>query len=227
MQQQMSKQSMSVPTPEPSKPAGKYHVVEEAGKQQWGVNLLPGMGKAEKLSSIKKSVGLGLAVLIPIALLVGWYFIIGLQQKILDEKIVIAEKQMSQLQAGLEAKRKLADKNAFLEKKMLAIKGLLDDHIYWSKFFDELEKYTLDKVYYTDFNADTGGELLLPAVAQGVTVAERYQTIAEQLTAFEQADDFVKTVTIENVALETTEGQGITGASFDIKLTLKDDVFTK
>jgi len=234
LMKQMQKQPMITPpppskeAPEASKPKSKYHVVEEPMEKRWGgVNLLPGMAEQKKMSSTTKTVGLSVAIIIPILLLVGWYFLIGFQEQLLEEKITMAEKQMEQAQSQIEAKRNLANKNAFLEKKMLAIKGLLDDHIYWTNFFNLLEKYTLDNVYYTDFSADISGQISLPAVAGGSSVADRYRTIAEQLEALKQADDFIKDVSVSEVALEATEGQGITGASFEIELTLVDGVFTQ
>jgi len=103
--------------------------------------------------------------------------------------------------------------------KILAIKNRLDGKFYWSNFFDLLEKYTLDGVYYTNLSADTSGQLVLPGVASD------YETLSKQLAVFNNATDFVKEVKIGNTQLYSEGKAGVIGVSFQLRLLLADHVF--
>lgn len=221
------KQSISQP-PKPVKPQAKYHVVEEAGSLPGGVNLMPGLeGENQYLTKSQQTLGLILAILAPVVILVGGYFLLGYQKTVVQQKIASQENILKSLEAELKVQRDKQNKNVYLANKLLAIKNLLTQHIYWSKFFERLEKYTLDKVYYTNFAADTKGEISLPGIARGATIAEQYQTLAEQLEALRAAKDFIKDVRVGNLSLQSNKDQGILGIAFELKITLADGVFRK
>lgn len=104
---------------------------------------------------------------------------------------------------------------ASLETKAARVEEILNKHVYWTKFFTLLETYTARDVYFGDFTANTGGSIHLETTARDLT------SIAKQIVAFKQADDFVKKVEVAGIRKLPI---GIK-ASFD--LVLIDDVFYK
>ncbi|MBP6943204.1 MAG: hypothetical protein KBB55_04140 [Candidatus Buchananbacteria bacterium] len=108
-----------------------------------------------------------------------------------------------------------------LEGKLIAIESLLRGHVRWSRFFAQLEKYTLDGVYYGELHADISGELVVPAVATD------YETAARQLVALQCAPDFVKTAEVSSLRLATDGKKGVIGVAFDLKLVLADKLLTQ
>jgi hypothetical protein len=101
-----------------------------------------------------------------------------------------------------------------LEKKATKITNLLNNHIYWTNFFDLLEKYTIPEVYYGDFNGSFGENITLPAVGKDLI------SVAKQIVAFSNAP-FVKNVNVSNLT------GGVKGVSFNLNLILDPNLFHK
>jgi hypothetical protein len=112
--------------------------------------------------------------------------------------------------------------NVFNEKLTLA-KHVLDNHVYWTNFFDVLEKNTLSDVNYTGgFSGDIGGELDLRANS------ESFNNVTNQLRAMQKEGEFIKevfageaTYSFSGTASSTPE------VSFPIKLVFDKSVFHK
>ncbi len=86
------------------------------------------------------------------------------------------------------------DEVAELEANAARTEKILNDHIYWTKFFGLLEKYTTADVYFGDFSADTTGIVRLDSVGRDLI------SIARQIVVFSQAADFIKEVSVSDVA---------------------------
>ncbi|MDA2936545.1 hypothetical protein MYX06_04985 [Patescibacteria group bacterium AH-259-L05] len=104
---------------------------------------------------------------------------------------------------------------ASLESKAQRVEGILNNHIYWTKFFSLLEAYTIPDVYFGDFSAITSGNIHLDVVAKDLTA------LATQLVSFKTAGDFVEAAEVSGIRKIPS---GI-AAAFD--LALVDDVFYK
>ncbi len=108
-----------------------------------------------------------------------------------------------------------------VQGNLKTIKELLNSHIYWTKFFGLLEKYTLADVFYTNFSMSGKEKLTIAATGRD------YITVAKQLVAFQDAADFAKTVKIDAAAAQTDEQNQISGVTFTINLDLGPDVFSR
>jgi len=110
----------------------------------------------------------------------------------------------------------LRDQIISLEKKVQRTDSILNNHIYWTKFFTLLEHYTVPNVYYRDFSADDSGKIILPATAKTLS------DVACQWLAFSNAKDFVKSANISDI-LFNKKGE----VEFKIKLELLPDILHK
>ncbi len=99
-------------------------------------------------------------------------------------------------------------------KKASRVDNLLENHIYWTKLFYLLEKYTLPGVSWSDFSADTSGKLHLDGSAKDLN------TVARQIVVLSQASDFVKKFSVSGITVGET-------ANFGVDLELADGVFKK
>jgi hypothetical protein len=92
---------------------------------------------------------------------------------------------------------------------------LLNKHVYWTNFFDLLEEYTLDNVYYTGFASSNNGALTLAATAPD------YYSVAKQLKILQQeeASEFITDVDISSASASDS------GVDFSISLTLNPGLF--
>jgi hypothetical protein len=109
--------------------------------------------------------------------------------------------------------------NNALADRVSMIKNLLDEKILWSRFFDLLEKYTLDGIYFTNLTADTSGTLILPGVA------DNYHVLSQELAVLRDAPEFVKDARVTNAQLYSADKVGVLGVSFQLRLVLNDQVF--
>lgn len=211
----------------------KFHVVPKAEKSKLDINLVP-----EELvikmypNAVQQIVGIILAIAVPAFLVFGVYVLIDSQQNIIEKKIVQATNDQNELIDFIDGFQNIQKDNIRMQDKLLAVSKLLEKHIYWTKFFSLLERYTLNEVYYTEFTADTSGEFMLPAVASiGIgsdvkdQVASSYQKAAQQIVAFQQADDFVDEIRVDNLEIVFSDKAGVKGVKFDLNIGLIDGVF--
>jgi hypothetical protein len=92
--------------------------------------------------------------------------------------------------------------------------------LYWTKFFEMLERHTVDEVYYTNFGMSGTKDVTLSAVGTG------YRAAARQLVAFQQAEDFAQDVSINGATAELDlEDPSVVSVNFTVNLRLQDGVF--
>ncbi len=124
----------------------------------------------------------------------------------------------------LTAISKLQPKEKEVEGLLAEIKQveqILNKHLYWTNFFENLEDYTLDNVYYTDFAATSEGNITLSAITTD------FQSVAKQIIALRNSKNFIKEVKVlgakKNAGVTTTQPT----VSFSISLVLDPQVFLK
>ncbi|MAF13487.1 MAG: hypothetical protein CMI53_01165 [Parcubacteria group bacterium] len=193
------------------------------------VNLIPAdLSRRQVLELPNKLFSSGLGIFISILVVVVGYLGIIWYQLRIEQQI---EDQLLQV-SGITEQIASYENNKIaaleLQQNLKAIKQLLDKHVYWTQFFAMLEKYTISEVYYTNFSMAGTEGLVLSAVGRD------YQSVAQQLVAFQQADDFIKTVSIDaasaNAAVDDETATGpnaYSGVSFSINLEFIDGVFIK
>ena len=203
----------------------KFSKKEEGKKREEekfiDVNLIPEeLAKHPELDLSKKLFVGGMVIFICILLValvylgITWYQL-RITQQIKEIEIEIAEvnKQISQLETTKTAALDL-------QNRLNLIRQLLDRHVYWTKFFDLLEKYTISDVYYTNFSMVGNDRLSISAIGKD------YNSVAQQLVAFQNAADFVKNVRIDSASAEIdTAGGNYIGVSFSVYLEFVPGIF--
>ena len=114
------------------------------------------------------------------------------------------------------------DKVTIFKDKLDLINELMTNHVYWSKFFDWLERHTLNSVKYYSFNGDISGQYNISASASS------YADVSWQVKSF--LDDTNNTVSAQVDAGESEEGTDNNGLSetkvdFELKLKVNPDIF--
>lgn len=211
----------------------KYHQAPRGEKSKLDINLIPQELLFRKYpKSRQQIVGVIMSVIIPALIITSVYLVIDQQQQNIKSKMAQLNNDKSKLVDYINGFKNIQQKNIRLQDKLLAVDKLLQQHIYWTKFFSLLERYTLDDIHYAEFTADTSGDFMLPAIASigsGKTVEEQiadsYRKAAEQIAAFEKADDFVTQVKVNNLEVVSGDNAGVKGVKFEINLSLTDGVF--
>ena len=111
---------------------------------------------------------------------------------------------MSEQLAIAEAKFKEVQKqnNSLINstKQLAQLDSLFKAHIYWTKFFNALEKITIPQVYYNDINASLDGTVAISATA------DSYLSVAKQYLAYQNNPQAIKQVNISNLSGNQDEG---------------------
>lgn len=200
------------PAPQPPLDDQKVTATEAGGGSGFlGVNLVPeemlsGSGKQNRLAI------LGLIALMT-AVVVGLFYV-GLsifQSRIVsetEEKLQEIAEFDRQIQALTADKRAAIDFYANTQQ----VVGLLDSHIYWTNLLKAVETHTVQSVVIRSLSADQAGHLTLSMTGRD------YRSVAQQLLAFEAADDLVQTVSI--TAASTASKGDETGGSVDFSATI-------
>lgn len=131
------------------------------------------------------------------------------------EEVRRLEIESELLAAQVEPYLELRDRMIEVKAKTTRVEEILKNHIYWTKFFELLEFYTVPDVYFGNFGADISKEIALNATAKDLV------SVVRQMIAFSNAPDFIEEVKISGIS------PGRDGISFNIDLKLVDDVFIK
>jgi len=205
----------------------KFHLAPRVKKRLLDINLIPEELLFKKQANVRAQiVKVCLAIIIPATMVYGSYYLLDLYQENIYDEIVKKQETVAQLQERVKFKETIKQKNVILYQKLLALKGVMDGHVYWSKFFGLLEKYTLDTVYYSEFSIDVSGSFSLPAVAVSAS-GDHYAEAAKQVVLFEEADEFIAEVIVDNMSVQVAERGGIAGVGLDFRVKLADQVFYK
>lgn len=129
----------------------------------------------------------------------------------LDAKIAEADQQIIKF---ARSKKEAEKFNSIINEA----KGLLNEHIYWTNFFNLLEKYTLPQVAYLSFGGEAGGKISLGAMALD------YDILARQIAIFGKAKGFIKSLEVGGVSRENQELPFI---NFTLTLDVEPAVFKK
>ncbi len=136
---------------------------------------------------------------------------------------------LTSIVAQIQSEEVYAEEILNFNNKLLAVSYLLNNHIYWSKFFKFLEDYTIKDAYYEKFTGDLSGKYILPAVAKD------YRSISNQLRVLQSAAGQVMSVDTGGATSATTPttpagvatSTAAANVKFDLNLNLDRSIFIK
>lgn len=145
-----------------------------------------------------------------------------------SQKAIAIEKETSQLKEDIvDLTNKSQDALSFKDKSA-AFSDLLNNHVYWTRFFTWLESNTLNTVKYNGFSGDLSGSYTLGATAPSFAEA------SWQVKVLTNSDE-VKNVSVNSVTsnadisedeqiIEELETETV---SFSINLEINPEIFKK
>ncbi|MEK7067998.1 MAG: hypothetical protein AAB956_03305 [Patescibacteria group bacterium] len=148
---------------------------------------------------------------------------------VLLSKPEIISSPLDQLLAGKELELKqlatAVGELTPLRKKVAAAKDILNNHIYWTNFFNYLETNTLPGITYDKFEGELSGEYVLPAKASS------FQDFSAQMKAWQEEQSYILDANTSGAMIKK-EAQAIGEIksereiiSFEINLKVKPEIF--
>ena len=130
------------------------------------------------------------------------------QDQDLSEELAVAESKFKEVQK---------QNNSLINstKQLAQLGSLFKAHIYWTKFFNALEKLTIPQVYYNDINASLDGQITISATA------DSYLSVAKQYLAYQNSPQAIKQVSISGLSGGAEDG----GVNFSIILQVNPNLF--
>ncbi len=107
------------------------------------------------------------------------------------------------------------------KEKLGFVTALLDQHIYWTNFFDFLEENTLIGVYYSNFSGDNKGSYNLTANTSD------YSFIAAQVKQFLAQEKVIDASVDQAALLFDDKESGLNKVDFKLKLVVSPSIFIK
>ncbi|MBU0671053.1 hypothetical protein KKF29_02740, partial [Patescibacteria group bacterium] len=133
-------------------------------------------------------------------------------------KTEINHQKMEELEDDIISYRPLQKQVEGYNESITRINQLLEQHIYWSVFFEMLQEYTLPNVSFASLSGGTDGTFTITANAPD------YATITNQIEVLKQAENFVKNIEVTS-ATATVEEEVIKSVNFNITLQVNPDIF--
>jgi len=200
--------------PKPDSQGGDRDTVVDVDLIPEELKKHPELEVGKKLFS--SGVVLGIFVLL---ILIGYFGIAWYQLSIATETQKV-EDEIKLVDARIAEFEKNRTEAREFQQYLTRVKQLLDNHIYWSKFFEKLEQHTSREVFYSNFSMAGTEKLTISATTKD------YEAIAEQLVAFEEADDFIQDarITAATAVIDPEDGS-YRGINFTISLDFVPGVF--
>ncbi|MFW0862607.1 MAG: PilN domain-containing protein [Candidatus Komeilibacteria bacterium] len=191
--------------------------LEEGGSEKvrkgFDVNLLPATFRFRSTNKLISMMSVWLIV--TIIILVGIFTVISFYGLKVTEEGLALEVEIEELDKEIaKYSGDLNDAESW-QLKLSAVDSLLRSHVYWTNFFDVLEKTTLPEVYYSGFTAS-----LVNSDINLASYAKSFTTVAEQLIAYERFPEIFGGFSVAEASLD--EGIGI---SYNALVNLYRDVF--
>ena len=181
-----------------------------------GVDLIP---TAARTRSWGQVINLLLTAFLGSTIIVGiFYGFLFFQVKNVELQKNTRSDQITNLEKKILDYEDLNNDISQLGEEIKAIHKLLSFHLYWTNFFQLLEKYTVAEVYYSGLSAGNGGAITLQAVGTDFNSVARQIKVLQQ----EEALEFVVSADVSSAQYNDSEGN----IDFDITLVLNPLLFT-
>lgn len=145
------------------------------------------------------------------------------EQKESDRSDVLAA-DLKNVNQEIKLIKTQADEFLTFKDKVTALQPLLNDHVYWTNFFNWLERHTLSSVAFAGFSGDTRGSYSLSAEAKN------FSDISYQVKAFLDAPEVTKAEVSSGQSTQSKDKDGRIkpgAVSFSLEFKLKPEIFKK
>jgi hypothetical protein len=137
-----------------------------------------------------------------------------------DSTVSQDEKRFVELNEETRKIRAEAEEALTFQTKLNKANYILDNHLYWSNFFDYLERNTLENIQYASFEGDILGEFSIPAVS------DNFPSLGQQVYQL-QADPDTEKVSIDSAEKLESEEENLEQVEFVIDLKINPSLFKK
>ncbi len=148
------------------------------------------------------------------------YFGLDYWQKQEEQKTNKISRQIDQTKAETSKLKNSIRKALNYQNKSLVFSKMIEHHVYWTNFFNWLEKNTLSSVKYQAFSGKLDGNYNLKATAQ------TYADVSWQVKSFLN-DPLTEKVKVDKASQDNKEKGKDSRVEFKLSLKVKPEIFKK
>lgn len=137
-----------------------------------------------------------------------------------DSAVSQEEARFVELSVETKKIRGEAEEALNFQTKLNRANYVLDNHLYWSNFFDYLEKNTLENVQYITFEGDILGNFSIPAIS------DNFPSLGQQIYQLQSDSNTIKASISSGEKLESKE-ESVEEIEFEINLQVSRELFKK
>jgi hypothetical protein len=137
-----------------------------------------------------------------------------------DSAVGQEEQRFIELSEETREIRAQAEEALTFQTKLNRANYILDNHLYWSNFFNYLEKNTLENVQYKSFEGDILGNFTIPAVSNN------FPSLGQQIYQLQSDPNTLEASISNGEKLESTE-ENLEQVEFEIDLKVSPKLFKK
>lgn len=205
---------------------GSGRAEDTHASQSWlGVNLIPD-DMIDNLEPRKKLITYMIVLFISAAIIGGGYGgLVWYENRIYDQANQTTL-EIDQINGKISALRPEQQKAVLFRSQTDAISSIMNRHIYWTKFFTQLEKYTMPAVEYQAFSGS-----FTPGTNPTFTISattDSFDSVSQQILAFREAvanGDFISVALIDSGNKITNPENNQESIQFTIQITTLEKVF--
>lgn len=171
----------------------------------------------------KGAISLSICILSVALTLGAVYGLLSWQASEKEKESQVSAQRFVEIDKEIKTMEKEVGEAIIFKKKLSLVNSILSQHIYWTNFFEFLEKNTLANVYYLGFTGDNKGKYSLSVNAKD------FSSIEAQVKKFLE-DKRVFEASVSQAAVSTTGGKTAgesASVSFELRLAIDPSIFTK
>lgn len=203
-------------------PEKKEKLEKETREGLNAVNLLP-EEFSTKIDFRGRGMVLGLSVAGAILLVALVYVGLVIYENSIVARTRAATETRQSIESEIATLSSEQEESIAFEERLKLIRSMLNQHVYWTKFFKLLETYTVADVTFSgSIRLSAPGKYTLAATGRD------YQSVAQQLLAFQQAIDAGEFISSAEIfaASQQQDESGVTKTQFSVDLVLLPNVNT-
>ena len=181
------------------------------------INLLQNKIKDSSLNSLRRSKIINTALSVVLILEIGLFAAFFLMNRTTQAKYESVKLENSELQTELSEKQPDLVEAKALQAQLKNLRSLVEGHVYWSSFFDELSKHTLSRTQFMSLTGSLDGKIHLEGRVGS------YADLGKMLLGLSTS---TKISNVKLLSANPSTGQAA-GFNFSLDFNIEPDLFIK
>jgi Tfp pilus assembly protein PilN len=206
--------------PRPAQKPSKLEAPAPKGRR-FGITLIPEeKDSVEGAKKPKRVIILAVIIFIMAAIFAGLYFYLRWSIDSMAVEIKRVETDLAATSQRVKDAEEEKNQVQVFQKQLKITNKLLGNHVYWTNFFNFLEKNIVTDVYFSNLIGGSDEQIILTGIAKS------YKAVSRQIISFRAAEE-IESVSVSSASASIDSEGKVVEVNFDARLKLKPEMFFK